>query len=69
MKRSVPTVALHMQYKTSFLVAEKIGGGRKSKDTFSETFLSFFTLSNFICYQAMNCQAMHTFKIIIYAHA
>jgi hypothetical protein len=45
MKRSVPTVALHMQYKTSFLVVEKLGGGRKSKDTFSETFLSFFTLS------------------------
>jgi hypothetical protein len=60
MKRPVPTVALHMQYKTSFLVADKIWGEEKFKDTFSETFLSFFTLSNFICYQAIICQVMHT---------
>ena len=31
MKRSVPTVALHMQYKTSFLGAEKMRGEENLK--------------------------------------
>ena len=62
MKRPVPTVALHMQYKTSFLVARKIRGEKNLKTHFSETFLSFLTHFSETFYHSLHYQILFATK-------